>query len=129
MRTLLGLFLGLHGIVHLLGFALPWKIATIADAPYKTTLLAGRLDVGDVGMRIVGALWLATAIAFVAAGIGVLTVQPWWRAVAIVVAGVSFGLCVLAWPDAPIGVVLNLVLLALLLSGAALTASPGRIPS
>ena len=129
MRTLLGRFLGLHGTVHLLGFVIPWKIATLEDAPYKTTLLAGKLDVGDVGIRIVGALWLAVAIAFVASGIGVLTVQPWWRAVAVVGAGVSLGLCVLSWPDAPFGVVLNLVILALLLSGTELTASPGGVPS
>lgn len=40
-----------HGLVHLLGFVVPWQLATLEEMPYKTTLLAGTLDVGAVGIR------------------------------------------------------------------------------
>ena len=47
-----------HGLVHLLGFVVNWQLASLAEMPYKTTLLAGALDVGATGIRAVGLLWL-----------------------------------------------------------------------
>jgi len=61
MRILGGLFLGIHGFAHLVGFVVPWKLRVPPDAPYKTTLLAGRIDIGDAAMRGMGLWWLATA--------------------------------------------------------------------
>jgi hypothetical protein len=36
--------------------------------PYKTTIFGGGVDVGDTGIKIVGILWLLTALAFTGAG-------------------------------------------------------------
>jgi hypothetical protein len=38
--------------------------------PYRTTLLAGSIDVGVVGIRVVGVAWLLVAVAFAALAVG-----------------------------------------------------------
>jgi len=120
MRTAIAIFIMLHGIAHLPGFIVPWRIATLKEMPYKTTLLSGRIDVGAVGIRIIGALWLATAIAFVLTGVAMIVGAPWWGVAAVVVTLTSLVLSLLSLPEARIGVVVNGAILALLaLSGAA----------
>jgi hypothetical protein len=42
MRFALTLILIVHGIAHRIGFLVPWRIAKLEEAPYKTTLLNGR---------------------------------------------------------------------------------------
>jgi hypothetical protein len=76
MHIILGIFLIAHGVAHLVGFVTHWKIASIEDMPYKTTLLSGFFDVGDVGIRIVGILWLLTGLAFAMVGVGIITLLP-----------------------------------------------------
>lgn len=35
----------LHGLIHLFGFVVPWRITM--EEQYSTTLFAGKLDVGE----------------------------------------------------------------------------------
>ena len=109
--------LAVHGLIHLMGFVVPWKLAQIEGLPYKTTILAGRLDVGDTGARLIGLLWLLVAVVFIVAVIGLVTDQGWWRPLAIGVAAVSLVISALHWPEAQFGVYINVVILALLLVG------------
>jgi len=97
---------------------MPWRIAELQEAPYKTTLLAGAIDVGGAGIRVVGLLWLAAALAFVAAGVGVATLSPWWRLVTVYAAVFSLALSILGWPESKYGAAINLVILALPALGA-----------
>lgn len=115
MRILLALVLFGHGIAHLPGFLVFWKLATFKDLPYKTTILAGRVSVGEGGIRIVGVLWLITALAFVASSIGTGLRLPWWPTVTLATSAFSLLLCITGWPDARIGVFVNLILIAFLL--------------
>ena len=62
-------FLIAHGVAHLVGFVVPWKLVSTAEVPYRTTIL-----------------------------------------------GWSIVLCVVGWPEARIGLVVNVVLLAVLLA-------------
>jgi hypothetical protein len=43
----------LHGLIHLMGTAVYMRLADVQGLSYKTTLLGGRLDLGENGMRIV----------------------------------------------------------------------------
>ena len=52
---MLASFLLAHGVAHLVGFVSSWKLATLAELPYKTTVFSGRVDVGDAGIRVVAA--------------------------------------------------------------------------
>ncbi|HEV3049900.1 MAG TPA: hypothetical protein VGX50_06315 [Longimicrobium sp.] len=117
LRIGLAVLMVLHGIAHLPGFANSWRLATFPDLPYHTTLLGGRLEIGDAGMRVAGALWLAAALAFCLAGAGAVLQRGGWMAFAIAVAAASLVLCLLEWPAARIGVWVNVaILLALVLA-------------
>lgn len=56
MRVVFGLILLGHGFAHLVGFVVPWRLKTLPQMPYKTTPLANSINIGDVGIRVVGVL-------------------------------------------------------------------------
>lgn len=117
MRTAIALLMALHGIAHLPGFLNSWELVTLEELPYQTTVLAGRLDVGDGGMRMLGVLWLAMAAVFVACAGGALARGSWWLPWAAGAAMASLVLSAVEWPDARIGVAVNAFLLVALFLG------------
>ncbi|NIM94204.1 MAG: ABC transporter permease [Anaerolineales bacterium] len=117
MNIILGIIFIGHGIAHLVGFVSPWRIMESEEMPYKTTLLNGRVNVGDVGIRVVGLLWLIAALAFIAAGVGVIILQPWWSTLALTTAIYSLILSVLGWPDSRIGVLIDILIIVFLVLG------------
>lgn len=94
---------------------MPWRLATLRELAYKTTLLGGRLDVGAGGMRVVGLLWLVAALAFGVSAGAVVSRAPWSLPLTLIVASCSLLLSIAGWPDSRIGVFVNLAILALLL--------------
>lgn len=128
MRFVLGGFLILHGVAHLVGFVVPWKLVQVEDTPYKTTLLGGRWDVGDTGIRVVGILWMLGALAFVAAGAGLLAGFAWWVGTALYASLGSLVLSVFGWPDSRFGAVINVLLLLFLRFGGSLGLPPYLTP-
>jgi hypothetical protein len=117
IRIVIMIVLLVHGLIHLIGFVVPWRLATIEGMPYKTTLLAGGLNVGDTGIRVVGLLWLLLALGFVVGAVGVSTGQPWWRMLTLAVTLFSLVVTLLGLPDSPFGVMINLIILGYLLVG------------
>jgi len=115
MNIALAVVLFLHGFAHLPGFIVSWRLADLKDMPYKTTILTNAVDVGDIGIRVIGALWLIAALMFVVSGTGLLAHTAWWRSVTMASAGFSLALCVVGWPDSRIGVFVNIVIIAFLL--------------
>jgi hypothetical protein len=99
----------------MVGFIAAWRPGTFPELSHKTTVLVGRLDLGEAGIRIAGVLWLLMAVCF--AGVGVIVWMRGSSAVGAILwaATASAVLCVFEWPDSQIGVVVNLgiVLLAL----------------
>lgn len=120
MRFALAILLVLHGAAHLVGFVVPWRLASLPDAPRGTTILAGAVDVGETGIRAVGIGWLVLAIAFVAVAAGLLQGAPWWYPAALVVLVASSAFCVVGLPAARIGLWVNAVLVALVIISARL---------
>ena len=49
MRIAVAIFLALHGFAHFAGFAGSFGLAE--SMPYRTTVLGGMVDLGDVGVR------------------------------------------------------------------------------
>ena len=119
MRFALAALMILHGVAHLVGFAGSWHVG---DLPYKTTVLAGRVDLGDAGIRVTGILWLAAAVAFVIAGAGTALSYSWWPKAALLVTLASLALTIIEFPEAKIGLVVNLVILAVLFATMRVTA-------
>ncbi len=120
MRTALALFLLLHGLAHLPGFLVPWRLLVSEDLPYDTKLLGGRWDAGDAGIRLIGVLWLLQALTFAAVAWLVFRDVPDWPLFVAVAALESLVLSVLGWPASRVGVWVNVALLAALAAGAAL---------
>jgi hypothetical protein len=114
MRIIFALILIGHGFAHLAGFFLPWRITT-QDMPYKTTILGKSVNVGDMGIRIVGVLWLIAALAFAVSAVSILTRASWWLPFISIATAFSFLLCIVEWPDARIGAFVNIGIAALLL--------------
>lgn len=115
MKTLsiiVAILLVLHGLIHLMGTVTYLKLGTVQGLTYKTTLLNGRWDWGEGGIRIYGALWGLAALGFVIAAIAMLTGAAWWRPLLGGVTMLSLALTALDWQDAFAGAVLNLVILA-----------------
>jgi hypothetical protein len=104
-----------HGIAHLPGFLVSWRLASLEELPYKTTILAGRLHLGERGVQALGVVWAALAVAFAILSAGFLLRAWWWSPAARAATAVSLVLCVLGWPEARIGVLVNLALGAWLL--------------
>lgn len=117
MRLVLAILFVLHGAAHLVGFVVPWRLASLPDAPRGTTILGGAADVGEAGMRALGIGWLLLTIAFVALAAGLLQDAAWWYPAALAVLGVSAVFCVVGWPAARIGLWVNAALVALVIVG------------
>ncbi len=115
MKWILALAMFVHGFAHLVGFVVPWRLAAPDDMPYKTTLLAGRLEVGSLGIRINGLLWLLTGVAFMAAGFALIKGAPIWFPMALSLAIFSLLLSILGIPEAKIGITVNAILIGILL--------------
>ena len=107
----------IHGFAHLVGFVVPWRLAHLPEAPYKTTVFAGRIDLGDRGIRAMGIVWLFLAAAFIAAGAAVLLHASWWPGYTAAVAMISLACSVLGLPEAKLGIPINIVIIALILYG------------
>ena len=110
MRIAVAIFLALHGFAHFAGFAGSFGLAE--SMPYRTTVLGGMVDLGDVGIRVFGLLWLVAAASFLVASAAAMTNQVWWPSALLVAAAGSLVLSVMALPEARIGFALNVIILA-----------------
>jgi hypothetical protein len=102
----------LHAFAHLPGFVGSWHLG--AGVPHKTTIIADRVDVGDVGIRALGILWLLAGAAFLLVAAAAITRVPWWPQLALGVVAFSLALCLVHLPDARFGAAVNVALLVVL---------------
>lgn len=111
MRTVLAVLAMIHGIAHLVGFVVPWQLIKSAEQPYRTTILQGRIDLGEWGIRLYGLGWLALSLCFVVIVVGVLRRSSWWLIALEGAVATSLVLCALDWPATRLGVFANVMLL------------------
>jgi hypothetical protein len=114
LRTVLALALALHGLIHLIGFVVPFRIAQLEGYAYTTTAAWGHLELGDDGARVVGVLWLLAALAFLVAAVGIWQQVVWAVPLTVAVSGCSLVLCILGSPAAVAGIAINVVILAVI---------------
>lgn len=106
--------LALHGLVHLIGFVVPWRLATIDGFPYRSAVLNASMEIGDLGVRALGVVWLALAVGFVVAAFGVWRGESWALLLTAVLAVVSLAVSVVGLPEAGAGIAINLVILGVI---------------
>ena len=122
VRMAAALFLAAHGFAHVIGFLGSWRLGEFRDAPYSTLILGNNVDVGDVGIRIVGLCWLVAAFAFGGAALAVALRRPHWaRTVSVVTVG-SIAICFVGLPAASAGLLIDL---GILMAVAAVALQPG----
>ena len=112
IRRIAAVLLALHGVIHLIGFVAPWRIATLEGFAYRTTVFIGALDVGDVGVRVIGLVWLGLTFGFLAAAYGVWRSEPWAVGLTGVLAIASLIVCLLGLPETAAGIAINVVIVA-----------------
>lgn len=111
LRYAVGLFVALHGVVHLMGTGVYLRLTTIEGLPYETTVLSGAVDLGTTGIAVFGVLWAVAAVGFVVgAGAMILGRGGWQRTLTALAVG-SFVLSALAREVAVAGVVVNIAIL------------------
>jgi len=96
-----------HGLIHLIGFVVPWGISTVEGFPYRTTALGGAIALGDSGARALGIVWLACAVGFVVAGLGIWRGGSWALPLTAALAVASIAVCILGLPESSAGIVVN----------------------
>jgi hypothetical protein len=110
-RVTLAALVAVHGVIHLIGFVVPWRIATLDGFAYRTATGGGALDLGDAGVRLVGLVWLACAVGFVVAGIGIARRSTWGLPLAGGLAIVSLVVCLLGLPETVAGIAVDVAIL------------------
>jgi hypothetical protein len=109
-----GAFLALHGAAHSLAFFVQWQITHPKGIAYTTTLFYGKIDVGDVGIRIDGLLWLVAAAAFVVVGLRLARLRRVDVGGLLSATLFSLALCILGLSQAIVGVWIDVAVLAAL---------------
>ena len=99
LRFIIGLFLVLHGLVHLFYFGQSRRLFELQpgmvwpDGSWAFSKL-----LGDKATRLLASIFcVLAAIGFVAGGAGILVMQAWWRPVVVGSATFSAILFILFW--------------------------------
>jgi hypothetical protein len=92
-----------HGLLHLMGVALLWKLGEPGQLRYADADPAP----GSAAGYLMGGLWLAAAVLFVIAAVLLATRRASWRIVALVAAAVSAPVISLASGQAIAGLVID----------------------
>jgi hypothetical protein len=124
-RIIFGVFIVLHGLVHLLYFGQSARYFELQpEMIWPDGSWAFSRLLGDEATRILASIsYVLAAIGFVAGGIGILVRQAWWRPVVVGSAAFSAVIIVLFWDGVAqmlddkggIGLLINLAILAALL--------------
>lgn len=105
VRLAVSALLLIHGLIHTLGFLKAWELAGVPQLSGRTIV-----PLSPTGVRIVGALWAATALALTAAALlRALDRDAWWLVAAPALV-LSQLLIVLQWHDAWAGTIANVLL-------------------
>lgn len=120
------MILVLHGLIHLMGTTVYMKLGSVQGLSYKTTLLGGRWDLREDGIRVFGALWVLPAAGFVLAAIALWAGWSSWRAPLPSITALSLVLTVFDWSNAYAGVAVNVAILCAAFLGPRLVSWLGR---
>jgi hypothetical protein len=117
IKFLMSALLIVHGLVHILGFLIFFEFMEVDTLKYTTRVLWGRFEIGRIGIRLLGVVWLLVMVAFIAAGVGLLVSAPWWLSLTLWTTAASAVLCLLGLPDTVFGLIINGLIFAILYFG------------
>jgi hypothetical protein len=124
-RIIFGVFIVLHGLVHLLYFGQSARYFELQpEMVWPDGSWAFSRLLGDEATRILASIsYVLAAIGFMAGGTGILVRQAWWRPMVVASAAFSAVIIVLFWDgkmqrlddQGGIGLLINLAILVALL--------------
>lgn len=125
IRIIFGIFLVLHGLVHLLYFGQSRRIFELQPGMvWPDGSWALSRFIGNETIRVLASVFLVVmAIGFVAGGVGLLLAQAWWQPIVVGTAAFSSIIYILFWDGAwqhlhdkgAIGILINLAILTAVL--------------
>ena len=112
------LVLFFHGVVHIIGTLAYWQIIVpVVDIVYKTIIIFGFIDLGDIEFRFFGMLFFFSIIVYILAIILFIIVQENYSFLFIIIVTIySFIITTLGIIVAYAGVLINMIIFALLAS-------------
>jgi hypothetical protein len=114
MRVAFAVFLFIHAFAHGVGF-ITQTLALDTETSGEATFLFTGLEAGHWALRLMGVVWLLVGVGLVVAGIGVLRDAEWALPVLVAATVASTALSLVWVKAAPMGLVANAVVLAVLL--------------
>ena len=115
MKVAFAVFLFIHAFAHGVGVISIGGLASVEGASGKPTLILTRFEPGDWQVRILAVAWAVALAGFVLSGIGVLRGADWLMPVLIGSTVLSSLLCLIWAKEAPMGLVANGVVAAVIL--------------
>jgi hypothetical protein len=125
LKFIFGVFIVLHGLVHLLYFGHSQRLFELRpEMVWPDGSWAFSNLLGDEATRTLASIaYASAAIGFVAGGLGVLVSQAWWRPVIVASAAFSVVVIILFWDGkvqmladkGGLGLLINLAILVALL--------------
>lgn len=80
LEAVAGVFIAAHGVVHLIGVTLLWKLGEPGNFRYEDMIPTP----GTAAAYVAGVLWLVAAIAFTASGVSIAMKRQAWIASAVI---------------------------------------------
>lgn len=102
LRFIVGAFIVLHGLVHLLSFGQSWRLfELVSGMVWPDGSWAFSRPFGNEATRSLASIaCILAALGFVAGGIAILAGQPWWRPLVVGAAAFSAAIFILFWDGA-----------------------------
>lgn len=114
MRIIFSGLIAIHGIIHLIGFAKEWNLAPVERFSGRTIV-----HFSDSGLKFMGILWLIACLMMISTSFLYFNRKEWFWIPAILGVVISQLLIILYWHDARWGTVMNLIILAVIISAVA----------
>lgn len=107
MQWFLMIVTALHGLIHTMGFFNETGVKKIEGFSGDTLV---KLATG--ARHILGFVWLIAALLMVVVAVGIAANTSWWKPLAFASILLSQVLIIMWWPDAKMGTIPNVILLA-----------------
>ena len=114
LSRIFAMFMALHGLVHIVGFSVPWGLGGPRGVGYSTRILNRSIEVGDPAVKLLGFVWLAAAVGFLVVAVMIWRGHPWALRSTFALLTGSLVLCAVDLPGAVMGLVIDIVLLGML---------------
>ncbi len=114
LNYILAALLFIHGVAHLVGFVVSWKLADLKEMPFSTKIFSKKIELGETGIKIYGLIWLLLAVFYIICVILILFNGPIYKNILISASVLSLIMSILGVPESKFGIVINVLLIVYL---------------